>query len=88
MDTEDTQEIMHRTADARHELGVNWTRLEGVVGLGALVTSFLWFLGMPAAMAIGVGFGAIFLLDVARYTIFVSSKRSQRGHRGLNSTYD
>ncbi len=60
---------------AAHEgSNVNWTRIEGVVGVGALLTSFLWFLGMPTGMAIGIGFGTILLLDFIRQLLFGSSR--------------
>lgn len=49
---------------------VNWTRLEGVVAVGALLTSFIWFLGMPTGMAIGIGFGTVLLLDFLRSMLF------------------
>jgi hypothetical protein len=45
---------------------LDWTRLEGIVAVGALLATFLWFLGMPTGMAIGVGFGVVLLLDFLR----------------------
>lgn len=65
------------TEFGRKVLGVNWTRVEGVLGLGALLTAFVWFLGMPTGMAIGFGFGVVFVLDVIRDAIFGSSKQVQ-----------
>lgn len=52
---------------------LNWTRLEGVVGVGTLLTTFIWFLGMPTAMAFGVGFGSILVSDFLRHLIFRDS---------------
>jgi hypothetical protein len=51
-------------------------RVEGVLAVGALLTSFIWFLGMPTGMAIGVGFGLVFLLDFIRALIFDSARSS------------
>lgn len=56
---------------------VNWTRLEGVIAAGALLASFVWFLGMPTGMAVGVGFGAVLLLDFLRSLLF-DGARSRR----------
>ncbi|WP_129116090.1 hypothetical protein [Halegenticoccus tardaugens] len=53
-----------------------WTRVEGVLAVGALLTSFIWFLGMPTGMAIGVGFGLVLLLDFFRALIFDSARSS------------
>lgn len=58
----------------RETSNMDWTRVEGVLGVGALLTSFIWFLGMPTGMAIGVGFGIVLVLDVIRALILGSSQ--------------
>lgn len=81
MTNETVTETVGSTARAQKGVDVNWTRLEAVVGLGAVLTSFIWFLGMPTGMAVGVGFGIVLLLDVGRSLIIESSKpeRTQLG---------
>lgn len=74
MTDETTAEPVVQTLQGRKISDVNWTRVEGVLGVGALLTSFIWFLGMPTGMAIGVGFGIVFVLDVVRALIFTSSQ--------------
>ncbi len=77
MTDETTTETVVQTPQWRKTFGVNWTRVEGVLGVGALLTSFIWFLGMPTGMAIGVGFGIVLVLDVVRALIFNSSRRDR-----------
>lgn len=70
-------------ADGTHDRiahGTNWTRLEGVVAVGALLASFLWFLGMPTGLAIGVGFGVVLLLDFLRSLIFDEARAELAAH--------
>lgn len=75
--TEETPtETVVQTPERWKMIDVNWTRVEGVIGVGALLTSFIWFLGMPTGMAIGVGFGIVLVLDVVRALIFGSSRPS------------
>lgn len=73
-----TDETMTETgaenASRRTGIDIPWTRLEGVLAGGALLTSFVWFLGMPTGMAFGVGFGIVLLVDFARAVIFGSSR--------------
>ncbi|WP_306059379.1 hypothetical protein [Natronococcus wangiae] len=57
------------------DYAVNWTRLEGIVAVGVLLTSFVWFLGMPTGMAIGVGFGIVLLLDFVRSLLFDTGRK-------------
>lgn len=68
-----TDNTANETLAGRTARHVNWTRVEGIVGGGALLTSFLWFLGMPIGMAIGVGFGVLLLLDFVRALLFGAS---------------
>ena len=75
MTDETTTETAAQTPRGRKTFNINWTRVEGVLGVGALLTSFIWFLGMPTGMAIGVGFGIILVLDVIRALIFSPSRR-------------
>lgn len=79
MTNQNMAEHQEKAVDLRRSVGVNWNRLEGVLAVGALLTSFIWFLGMPTGMAIGVGFGIVLLLDFARSLIFdsASSDRSR-----------
>lgn len=74
MSDENKVETISSTTHVREGLDVNWTRLEGIVAIGALLTSFIWFLGMPTGMAIGVGFGIVLLLDFIRHLIFGPSR--------------
>lgn len=74
MPDESTIEAVAQTSQGWKTFDVNWTRVEGVLGTGALITSFIWFLGMPTGMAIGVGFGLVLVLDVIRSLIFDSSQ--------------
>lgn len=67
---ENVADIAAALAPGRRGFDVNWTRVEGVAGGGALLTSFVWFLGMPTGMAFGVGFGLVLLLDFVRALIF------------------
>lgn len=75
-----TDEIMAETAAKNASrwtrFDIPWTRIEGVLAIGALLTSFIWFLGMPTGMAIGVGFGTVLLLDFVRALIFDSAQPS------------
>lgn len=75
MTDETTTETAVQIPWGRKTFNINWTRVEGVLGVGALLTSFIWFLGMPTGMAIGVGFGVVLVLDVVRTLIFNSSRR-------------
>lgn len=77
MTGENTTETVVQTPQGQKIFDVNWTRVEGVLGIGALLTSFIWFLGMPTGMAIGVGFGIILVLDLVRALIFNSSQSDQ-----------
>lgn len=77
MTDENTARTGVTAADGRSIANVDWTRLEGVLAVGALLTSFIWFLGMPTGMAIGVGFGTVLLLDFVRSLIFDSSLPDQ-----------
>lgn len=86
MTDETTTETVAQTSQGRRTSDVDWTRVEGVLGVGALLTSFVWFLGMPTGMAIGVGFGIILVLDVIR-ALIVGSSRSDRSELStLDST--
>lgn len=70
-------ETYMRSASKRSGIGIPWNRVEGVLAVGALLTSFIWFLGMPTGMAIGVGFGIVLLMDFIRALIFGSSIHDQ-----------
>lgn len=82
MTDETTAETVAAHDTERRGIDVPWTRVEGVVAVGALLTSFIWFLGMPTGMAIGVGFGTVLLVDFIRALIFGSS-RSDRDTLGV-----
>lgn len=64
------------SASKRSGPGIPWNRVEGVLAVGALLTSFVWFLGMPTGMAMGVGFGIVLLLDFIRALNFDSAGSS------------
>lgn len=83
MTNETKTEIHSGSASGRTGLDVRWTRVEGVLAVGALLTSFIWFLGMPTGMAIGVGFGLVLLLDFIRALIFESPPPDQN-HLGTS----
>ncbi len=70
------EERVSNTTHVRKGYDVNWTRLEGVVAVGTLLASFMWFLGMSIGMAIGFGFGIVLLLDFIRELIFGSSRNA------------
>lgn len=74
MTDESTTKTVAQTSQGWKIFDVNWIRVEGILGIGALITSFIWFLGMPTGMAIGVGFGLVLVLDVIRSLIFDSSQ--------------
>lgn len=77
MSSETSTETVEQAAEERRGFEINWRRVEGLIGAGALFTSFLWFLGMPTGMAIGVGVGTILLVDFSRALIFDSSQSEQ-----------
>lgn len=81
MTDENVSETVAKSSHRQGRFNINWTRIEGVLGVGALITSFIWFLGMPTGMAIGVGFGIVLLLDFIRSLIF-DSARSDRFEHG------
>lgn len=70
MTDETESETVPKNAPRWNVKDIPWTRVEGVLAVGALFTSFIWFLGMPTGMAIGVGFGTVLLLDFIRSLIF------------------
>lgn len=74
MTDETMAETVAENPSRRTTIGISWTRVEGVLAIGALLTSFIWFLGMSTGMAIGVGFGIVLLLDFIRALIFESSQ--------------
>lgn len=74
MTNEHTEDTNPKSAHVSRDYTVNWTRLEGILAVGALLTSIIWFLGMPTGMAIGVGFGIVLLLDFLRSLIFDAAR--------------
>lgn len=76
MTDESMTETTGKNSSGQAIFGIPWTRVEGVLAVGALLTSFIWFLGMPTGMAIGVGFGLVLLLDFIRALIFDSARSS------------
>lgn len=82
MTDENTSETVETNVPPRTGIDIPWNRVEGVVAVGALLTSFIWFLGMPTGMAVGVGFGIVLLLDFIRSMIFESAE-SDRDHFSL-----
>lgn len=85
MTDEATTETTVQTPRGRKPFNINWLRVEGVLGVGALLTSFIWFLGMPTGMAIGVGFGIVLVLDVVRALLF--SFLTQSPHLGTTKFF-
>lgn len=80
MTDENMTETVAKTSYELERFDINWIRVEGVLGIGALITSFIWFLGMPTGMAIGVGFGIVLFLDFIRSLIFGSSRSNRSEH--------
>lgn len=77
MTDESRSETVAENVARRTSIDIPWTRVEGVLAVGTLLTSFVWFLGMPTGMAIGVGFGIVLLLDFIRALIFESSRSNR-----------